>query len=569
MMPRETGAPCSYQGKILSPSALAAELARLRNATQRAEAADEPTRPPVVVQCHGCFDIVHPGHIRYLQYARSLGDVLVVSITGDAQISKGDQRPYIPEELRAENLAALAFVDYVAIDQNETAVEILEQVRPDIYVKGQEYAASQDPRFLAERQTVESHGGRVVFSSGQVVFSSTRLAESLARAGEFAADRLNVVCRRHEIDRPALAGLLGRLHGRSLLVIGETTLERYVACDVSASAGEAPMMSLLELGEREYIGEAGAVALAAAALGATTTLVTALGRDTPSRRLRQALEAAGVRVEAFSYREDAVVRTRFVADDQKLFRVDRAGTRPLDSISERAVTSLVRESAGRADAAILHDCGYGFVTPGIREAAATSLREAGRWCTVSAGGQGSIHAASSPDLICVSERRLREATGNSSVGLSAVAYEVMQASGAARMLVSVAKRGVVTFDRRSHDRASPSWNDRLLSEYLPALSEWPLDRLGCGESATAAATLAMATGATLMQASYLYSAVAALQIGRLGIVPVTTDEVARWLAGRAELSRGEVEDRAGPRLLESVRSVRAAPVRKAPHAAGV
>lgn len=569
MIPRETGVECSYREKILSPAALAAALTRLRDNPLPADSGNGSARAPVVVQCHGCFDIVHPGHIRYLQYASSLGDVLVVSITGDAQISKGDQRPYIPEELRAENLAALAFVDYVVIDQNETAVDILGRVRPDIYVKGQEYAASQDPRFLAERQTVESHGGRVVFSSGQVVFSSTRLAESLARAGELAADRLGVVCRRHGIDRSALAELLGRMRGRSLLVIGETTLERYVACDVSAAAGEAPMMSLLELGEREYVGEAGAVALASAALGAPTTLVTALGRDAASRRLRQALESGGVRVEAFSYREDAVIRTRFVADDQKLFRVDRAGTRPLDSIGERAVISLVRELAGQIDAAILHDCGYGFVTPGIREAAAASLREASRWCTVSAGGQGTIQSAVSPGLICVSERRLREAAGNSNSGLSAVAYEVMQATGAARMLVSVAKRGVVTFDRRSHDRASPNWHDRLLSEYLPALSEWPLDRLGCGESATAAATLAMAAGATLMQASYLYSAVAALQIGRLGIVPVTADELARWLAGRTELASGDSGERVGTRLLESGRGVRVPPVRKAPHAAGV
>ena len=102
-----------------------------------------------VVHCHGCFDIVHPGHIRYLQFARAQGDVLIVSITGDASIDKGDQRPYIPQELRAENLAALELVDFVVIDRNETAVEILGRLRPDVYVKGQEYATSSDPRFLA------------------------------------------------------------------------------------------------------------------------------------------------------------------------------------------------------------------------------------------------------------------------------------------------------------------------------------------------------------------------------------------------------------------------------------
>ena len=92
-----------------------------------------------VVQCHGCFDIVHPGHLRYLEFASRQGDILVVTVTGDSQINKGDQRPYIPEELRAESLAALEFVDYVCVDRAPTAVDLLRAVKPDVYVKGREY----------------------------------------------------------------------------------------------------------------------------------------------------------------------------------------------------------------------------------------------------------------------------------------------------------------------------------------------------------------------------------------------------------------------------------------------
>src|SRR5690554_6067465 len=84
-----------------------------------------------VVQCHGCFDIVHPGHIRHLQQAARLGDILLVSITADAAMRKGDGRPLFPQELRAENLAALDFVDWVHIDRQETALELLEAVQPD------------------------------------------------------------------------------------------------------------------------------------------------------------------------------------------------------------------------------------------------------------------------------------------------------------------------------------------------------------------------------------------------------------------------------------------------------
>ena len=88
--------------KIHSIASLQAERARLRKAGK------------TLVQCHGCFDIVHPGHIRYLRMARSLGDVLVVTVSADDVVMKGYDRPYIPEDLRLDNLAELACVDYVA-----------------------------------------------------------------------------------------------------------------------------------------------------------------------------------------------------------------------------------------------------------------------------------------------------------------------------------------------------------------------------------------------------------------------------------------------------------------------
>src|SRR5277367_4270541 len=125
------------------------------------------------VHCLGCFDIVHPGHIMHLQYARSLGDILVVSVSADSQVNKGVDRPLIPDDLRAASLAALECVDWVYVSPDPTAVELLERLRPDVYVKGQEYETNRDPRFLAERQAVERNGGRVVFSSGDVVYSST------------------------------------------------------------------------------------------------------------------------------------------------------------------------------------------------------------------------------------------------------------------------------------------------------------------------------------------------------------------------------------------------------------
>ena len=98
----------------------------------------------VVVHCHGVFDLVHPGHIRHFEEAKRQGDVLVVTLTPDEYVNKGPGRPVFQERLRAESLAALQVVDYVAINQWPTAVETILMLRPDVYVKGGEYANQKD-----------------------------------------------------------------------------------------------------------------------------------------------------------------------------------------------------------------------------------------------------------------------------------------------------------------------------------------------------------------------------------------------------------------------------------------
>jgi D-beta-D-heptose 7-phosphate kinase/D-beta-D-heptose 1-phosphate adenosyltransferase len=125
----------------------------------------------VVVFTNGCFDLLHLGHVRYLQEARALGDILVVGVNSDASARKikGPGRPLVPQDERAEVLAALACVDYVTIFEEETAVPLVETLRPDVYVKGGDYAApdaADQPAAinyakLPEAAPVLAYGGQV------------------------------------------------------------------------------------------------------------------------------------------------------------------------------------------------------------------------------------------------------------------------------------------------------------------------------------------------------------------------------------------------------------------------
>src|SRR5580704_2524012 len=130
-----------------------------------------------ITLCHGVFDLLHVGHLRHLGVARGFGDALIVSITADEFVQKGPGRPVFQSMLRAEMLAALEIVDYVVVVDEPSAESILTAVKPNVYAKGGDYIdPTQDVtgKIVRERDIVEQHGGRLVFTE-DITFSSSNL----------------------------------------------------------------------------------------------------------------------------------------------------------------------------------------------------------------------------------------------------------------------------------------------------------------------------------------------------------------------------------------------------------
>ncbi len=138
-----------------------------------------------IVHCHGCFDLMHPGHIKYFQSAKRMGDVLVVTVTPDKFVDKGPGRPVFNEMIRAECVAALECVDYVAVNEWPTAEETLRVLRPDVYVKGQEFEKLEDKtgKIQKESEVVKEIGAELKFTH-EMVFSSTELINKYLCGGD-------------------------------------------------------------------------------------------------------------------------------------------------------------------------------------------------------------------------------------------------------------------------------------------------------------------------------------------------------------------------------------------------
>ena len=159
--------------KIVSIEALLVALVPRRAAGER------------IACTNGTFDLLHLGHLRSLEAARAHGDVLVVGINSDASVRsyKAPGRPIVPEAERAELVAGLSCVDYVAIFDEPTAERLLAEVRPDVYIKGADYATKQ----LPERPVVEAYGGEVVLVPLEAGLSTTdAIGEIVRRFGPAA-----------------------------------------------------------------------------------------------------------------------------------------------------------------------------------------------------------------------------------------------------------------------------------------------------------------------------------------------------------------------------------------------
>lgn len=133
-----------------------------------------------IVHCHGCFDLLHPGHILHFKAAKKYGDILVVTVTPDRFVRKGPGRPVFNEHLRMESIASLEAVDYVALNKWDTAIETIKLLNPDFYVKGNDYSdRSKDVtgNILLEEEAVKKVGGVIRFTD-EISFSSSKILVS-------------------------------------------------------------------------------------------------------------------------------------------------------------------------------------------------------------------------------------------------------------------------------------------------------------------------------------------------------------------------------------------------------
>ena len=470
-----------------------------------------------VIMCHGTFDVVHPGHVRHLLYAKSKADVLVASITTDAHVAKAMLRPYVPQDLRAINLAALEAVDYVVIDSNPTPVENLRIIQPDYYAKGYEYAGGHNPKTQEEMRVLESFGGEVLFTPGDIVYSSSRLIES--GPPDIGIEKLMLLMEGEGFGFQDLYDVLDNLKNVRIHVVGDTIVDSLTHCSMIGGMTKTPTMSVLYENKVDYVGGAGIVAKHLRAAGAEVTFSTVLGNDPLKDFVLQDLEKAGVKMRAIiDPTRPTTNKNAIVARDYRLLKIDTVDNR---SISDKILAEFRRDIA-RVDADIVcfSDFRHGIfnrmtvprlieVIPEGRMRVADS-QVASRW--------GNILEFKGFDLITPNEREARFALGDQDSAIRPLATALFDQAHCRTLILKLGDRGVLTY------RTMPEGHPRTVVA-LDSFANKIVDPVGAGDALLAYASLALFAKGSDIMAAILGNIAAGVECGRDGNEPVTPDAV--------------------------------------------
>ena len=504
---------------------------KIKTREQLREAIGPRPRNKKVIMCHGTFDLVHPGHIRHLMYAKDHADVLVASLTSDSHINKANFRPFVPQDLRAMNLAALECVDYVIIDDNETPIENLKFIQPDFFAKGYEY--SEDgihPKTREEIAVIESYGGELLFTPGDLVLSSSAIIETTPP--NLASEKLLALLHSEGLNFGDLKTALTKLKGVKVHVVGDTIVDSYTYCSLIGGTAKTPTFSVKYEREVDFAGGAAVVAKHLREAGAEVVFSTVLGDDALKDFVLKDLEAKGIECHpVIDSTRPTTQKNAFITNGYRLLKVDKLDNRP---ISEHEVNALQDElEKHKVDVVVFSDFRHGIfnkvtipqLADAIPEGAArvADSQVANRW--------GNILEFQDFDLITPNEREARFALGDQDSTVRPMALDLYKKAGCKLLILKLGERGIITYRAPSHEVRAfftvDSFADRVV------------DAVGAGDALLSYAALSMVATKSNVIGSILGALAAAVACEHDGNNPVKPEDVLKKLNALEKRSRFE------------------------------
>ena len=471
-------------------------------------------RKKKVILCHGNFDVVHPGHVRHLIYAKSKADLLIVSITADKYIQKGVYRPFVPENLRALNLAAFEMVDYVTIDDNKTSIRILKNLKPDFFAKGFEYSSGElPPATQEEAKVVEKYGGEMIFTPGDIVYSSTKLLN----LSEPKIDNYKILdlMERNKVSFNNLRETLKKIKKLKVHVIGDTIIDTHTKTNLIGGYLKTPTPSVLYQETKDYTGGAAIVAKHLKKAGAKVCFTTILGNDKLKDFVIDEMKKSKIKLNFIVDKTRPTTnKNTIMTTGYNLLKIDKVDNQPISgSILNRIKDIIFKE---KADIVIFSDFRHGIfnkssipiltaaIKKGIFKVADSQV--ATRW--------GNITDFKNFDLVTPNEKEARFSLADQDSSISSMTLELDKKINCKNLILKLGGRGLFAKGKSNRNGfALPSFTKRIV------------DAVGAGDALLAYSSLALRSTKSILISSILGSLAASCECEKDGNIEIDPNEM--------------------------------------------
>jgi bifunctional ADP-heptose synthase (sugar kinase/adenylyltransferase) len=486
-----------------------AEILTLEQAAARCAALRTAGR--TVVQSHGVFDLVHPGIVRHLEEARRQGDALVVTVAGDRALAAGPVRPIFPEQLRAENAAALAPVDFVCVVDEAAPRESLRLLQPTVFAQGQPVTSAERRMhrhlFGGEGAGIDL-GATGIYETLELISSSpTLLGTFLDIYPDDTRHFLQDFSRRYSFEQ--LRACLDALAETTVTLVGDTIIDEYHYCRALGKSAKSNLVVNQYLSHEVFAGGALAIANHLAGICREVRLVTLLGETEPQEEFIRAHLRPNV-TPVFFRRPDGptIVKKRYLDLylNQKLFEVNYLKTQPVGAEVEGALLEYLEQSLPATDLVLVSDYGHGFITPPViraleRHAPALAVNTQNNGANV---GYNMITKYRSPTFVCLDESELRWAAQDKEGPIDEVVATMSRLLDCGCLITTLGKSGSIGVTRAGECNRTPIFSSKVV------------DTIGAGDAYFAFTAPLALRGVPLDLVSFVGNAAGAIAVKIVG-----------------------------------------------------
>ena len=437
--------------------------------------------------CHGVFDLLHLGHIKYLQEAKTKCDKLIVTITPDEYVNKGPGRPVFNHYQRAEALASLSCVDYVSINKWETAINTLSLLKPSLYIKGPDYKNFSDDvtgNIELEKKAVEKIKGKLVFTSGDIFSSSKLINNNLFKERVEKKDFITSLKKALKDKSPN--DLIDELSNLKVLLVGESILDEYVFCETVGKAGKDPFLVSKKISSEIYAGGVLAGANNVCDFASEVKILSYIGdRDSKMRSIKKLLNKK-VDYE-FVEKDDSptILKTRFVDEytNSKVSGIYDLNDNPLSKEKEKEFCEKLNKNIKNYDLVIVMDFGHGLLT----EKAVNILEKKSKFLALNLqqnsfnSGFYNLRKFNNANLLLVNEGEIRQHFRDKLSPIESLMSKLMKQKNYDNLIISRGTKGSIL---------KTSSKDFI---FVPALASDIKDRVGAGDSLFVISSLSLAS----------------------------------------------------------------------------